>query len=205
MAARVLPATDEPVRTRVGARGTTFAFQEFMIVEGARGPIESVSFEGAEHARPTEQVLGALREADAVVIGPSNPIASIAPILAVPAMRDAVRAAPGPVVAVSPFVGGQVLKGPTLAFCEHAGIEPTAAGLLDAYEGAAGRHRGRRTGGRDPDAADRHAHGHARGAGAAGGRDRGLRPFVVILKRSCAPPRSSRSRASAPPSSAWAS
>ena len=133
--AAVLPATDQPVRTRVGARGTTFAFQEFMIVEGARGPIESVEFEGAEHARPTEPVLGALREADAVVIGPSNPVASIAPILAVPAMRDAVHAAPGPVVAVSPFVGGQVLKGPTLAFCEHAGIEPSAAGLLDAYEG----------------------------------------------------------------------
>lgn len=133
--ATVLPATNEPVRTRVGARGTTFGFQEFMIVEGARGPIESLEFEGAEHARPTEQVLASLREADAVVIGPSNPIASVAPILAVPAMRDAVAAAPAPVVAVSPFVGGQVLKGPTLAFCEHAGIEPTAAGLLDAYEG----------------------------------------------------------------------
>ena len=133
--AAVLPATDQPVRTRVGARGTTFAFQEFMIVEGARGPIESVVFEGAEHAHPTEQVMQALRDAEVVVIGPSNPIASIAPILAVPAMREAVRAAPGPVVAVSPFVGGRVLKGPTLAFCEHAGIEPSAAGLLDAYEG----------------------------------------------------------------------
>ena len=50
-------------------------------------------------------------------------------------MREALRAAPAPVVAVSPFVGGQVLKGPTLAFCEYAGIEPSAAGLLDAYEG----------------------------------------------------------------------
>jgi LPPG:FO 2-phospho-L-lactate transferase len=133
--ARVLPAADEPVRTRVGARGTTWPFQEFMIVEGARGPIESVTFEGAEHARPTEQVLGVLRQADAILIGPSNPVASIGPILAVPAMRDALRAAPAPVVAVSPFVGGQVLKGPTLAFCEQAGIEPSAAGLLQAYEG----------------------------------------------------------------------
>ena len=133
--ARVLPASDEPVRTRVGARGTTWAFQEFMIVEGARGPIETVTFEGAEHARPTAEVLDALREAEAIVIGPSTPVASIAPILAVPAMRDALRAAPGPVVAVSPFVGGEVLKGPTLAFCEQAGIEPSASGLLQAYEG----------------------------------------------------------------------
>jgi LPPG:FO 2-phospho-L-lactate transferase len=132
---RVLPATDEPVRTHVTARGAAFGFQEFMIVEGARGPIDDVEFRGAEHATPSPQVLDALREAECVVIGPSNPIASIAPMLAVPGMRQAVAAAPGPVVAVSPFVGGQVLKGPTLAFCEWAGIEPTAAGLLDAYAG----------------------------------------------------------------------
>lgn len=133
--AAVLPAADEPVRTRVTARGATFSFQEFMIVEGARGPIEGVEFRGAERATPTPQVLDALREAACVVIGPSNPIASIAPMLAVPAMRAALHEAPGPVVAVSPFVGGEVLKGPTLEFCVWAGIEPSAAGLLDAYEG----------------------------------------------------------------------
>lgn len=131
----VLPATDQPVRTYVTARGAAFGFQEFMILEGARGPIENVEFRGAEHATPSPQALDALREASCVVIGPSNPIASIAPMLAVPGMREALREAPGPVVAVSPFVGGQVLKGPTLAFCEWAGIEPTAAGLLDAYAG----------------------------------------------------------------------
>jgi len=135
VAASVLPMSDEPVRTRVTARGVTRPFQEFMIVGQAEGPIEDVELEGAEKARPTEQVLAALREAEAIVIGPSNPVASIGPILAVPAMRDALRAAPGPVVAISPFVGGQVLKGPTLAFCEQAGIEPSAAGLLDAYAG----------------------------------------------------------------------
>ena len=133
--AAVLPAADEPVRTRVTARGATFSFQEFMIVEGARGPIEGVEFRGAERATPTPQVLDALREAACVVIGPSNPIASIAPMLAVPALRAALHEAPGPVVAVSPFVGGEVLKGPTLEFCVWAGIEPSAAGLLDAYEG----------------------------------------------------------------------
>jgi LPPG:FO 2-phospho-L-lactate transferase len=133
--ARVLPASDEPVRTHVTALGRDWAFQEFMIVNRARGPIEGVTFHGAEHARPTEPVLDALREAEAIVIGPSNPIASIAPILAVPAMRDALRAAPAPVVAVSPFVGGEVLKGPTLAFCEQAGIAPTAAGMAEAYAG----------------------------------------------------------------------
>jgi LPPG:FO 2-phospho-L-lactate transferase len=133
--ARVLPAADQPVRTHVTALGRDWAFQEFMIVNRARGPVDGVAFHGAEHARPSEPVLDALREADAIVIGPSNPVASIGPILAIPAMRDALRAAPAPVVAVSPFVGGEVLKGPTLAFCEQAGIAPTAAGMARAYAG----------------------------------------------------------------------
>jgi LPPG:FO 2-phospho-L-lactate transferase len=133
--ARVLPMADEPVRTRVTARGRELPFQEFMIVEGARGPIEAVEFAGVAEARPTPAVLAAVAGADAIVIGPSNPVASIAPILALPDMRDALADAAAPVVAVSPFVGGEVLKGPTLAFCEQAGIEPRGEGLLTAYAG----------------------------------------------------------------------
>lgn len=134
--ARVLPMADEPVRTRVAVRGRELPFQEFMIVEGARGRIEGVRFDGVEQARATPEVLEAIESADAVVVGPSNPVASIGPILAVPGMRAALEGARAPVVAVSPFVGGQVLKGPTLAFCEHAGIEPSAAGIAAAYGGA---------------------------------------------------------------------
>lgn len=131
--ARVLPMADEPVRTRVAVRGRELPFQEFMIVECARGPIEAVRFAGAESARPTPEVLEAIERADAIAIGPSNPVASIGPILAVPGMREALADARAPVVAVSPFVGGEVLKGPTLAFCEHAGIEPSATGIAAAY------------------------------------------------------------------------
>lgn len=131
--ARVLPMADEPVRTRVAVRGRELPFQEFMIVERARGPIEAVRFAGAESARPTPEVLEAIERADAIAIGPSNPVASIGPILAVPGMREALADARAPVVAVSPFVGGEVLKGPTLAFCEHAGIEPSATGIAAAY------------------------------------------------------------------------
>ncbi len=86
-------------------------------------------------ATPTPEVLDALERADVIVVGPSNPVASIGPILALPGMRDAVRRAGAPVIAVSPFVAGDVLKGPTLAFCEHAGIAPNAAGIADAYAG----------------------------------------------------------------------
>lgn len=133
--ARVLPVADDPIRTRIGVRGRTLAFQEFMIVERAEGPIESVAFAGASEAEPAPEVLAALAEAEAIVIGPSNPVASIAPMLAVSGMRAALVGAEAPVVAVSPFVGGEVLKGPTLAFCAYAGIEPSARGLLDAYPG----------------------------------------------------------------------
>ena len=133
--ARVLPMADEPVRTRVTVEGSELGFQEFMIVRRAEGPLERVQFRGIESAGPTPEVLEALACADAIVIGPSNPVVSIGPILAVPGMRAAVARSPAPVVAVSPFVGGEVLKGPTGLFCEHAGIEASAAGLLHAYAG----------------------------------------------------------------------
>ncbi|HEX2160872.1 MAG TPA: 2-phospho-L-lactate transferase [Thermoleophilaceae bacterium] len=133
--ARVLPMCDEPVPTRIGVGGRVLPFQEFMIVEQARGPLESVAFDGVERARPTDEVLAALRDADVVVIGPSNPIVSIGPILALPGMREALIATPAPVVAVSPFVGGRVLKGPTELFCRFAGVEPSATGIAGLYAG----------------------------------------------------------------------
>jgi LPPG:FO 2-phospho-L-lactate transferase len=131
--AGVLPMCDEPVATLVTSRGRTLPFQEFMIVERAEGPVEGVEFRGVESARPTPDVLAALAEAEAIVIGPSNPVVSIDPILAVPGMREAVAGSLAPVVAVSPFVGGRALKGPTELFCEFAGIELSAAGIVGTY------------------------------------------------------------------------
>ena len=131
----VLPMCDTPVETWVKAAGGWNAFQEFMIVHGAAGPVEGVELRGIEAARPTPAVLDALAGAEAIVIGPSNPVISIGPILAVPGMRDALAAAPAPVVAVSPFVGGRAVKGPTESFCAHAGIEHSARGIAAAYEG----------------------------------------------------------------------
>ena len=80
-------------------------------------------------------MLSAIAEAEAIVIGPSNPVISIGPILAVPGMREALAAAAAPVVAVSPFVGGRAVKGPTESFCAQAGIELSAAGIVAAYDG----------------------------------------------------------------------
>ncbi len=131
--AHVLPMSDQPVSTWVGARGRKLPFQEFMIVERAEGPIQEVELRGLERAPPSDAVLQAIAGADAIVIGPSNPVISIGPILALPGMRETLRAAPAPVVAVSPFIGGRSVKGPTEVFCEHAGIEPSAAGVATAY------------------------------------------------------------------------
>jgi LPPG:FO 2-phospho-L-lactate transferase len=131
--ASVLPMCDEPVRTIVTAAGRERPFQEFMILDRAEPPIERLELRGIEGARPTPEVLGAVRAAEAIVIGPSNPVISIGPILALAGMRDALRAAPAPVVAVSPFVEGRAVKGPTEPFMEHAGLEPGARGVLAAY------------------------------------------------------------------------
>jgi LPPG:FO 2-phospho-L-lactate transferase len=131
--ARVLPMSDQPVSTWVGARGRTLPFQEFMIVERAEGPVESVELRGIESAAPSDAALQAIAEGDAIVIGPSNPVISIGPILSLPGMREALGSAPAPVVAVSPFVGGRSVKGPTEPFCEQAGIELSATGIARAY------------------------------------------------------------------------
>jgi LPPG:FO 2-phospho-L-lactate transferase len=131
--ARVLPMSDQRVSTWVGAAGRLLPFQEYMIVEGAPEPVEEVELRGLEHARPTNEVLAVLAEAEAILIGPSNPLVSIGPILALPGMREAVAGAPAPVVAVSPLVGGRSLKGPTEAFCVYAGIELSATGIARAY------------------------------------------------------------------------
>jgi LPPG:FO 2-phospho-L-lactate transferase len=131
--ARVLPMSDDPVRTWIRTTTGWQPFQEFMIRRRAEGIVEGLEFRGAEQARPGAAALAAIESARAIVIGPSNPLASIAPILAVPGIREALLAAPAPVVAVSPIVGGEVLKGPTAAFMAFAALECNADGVADFY------------------------------------------------------------------------
>jgi LPPG:FO 2-phospho-L-lactate transferase len=131
--ASVLPMSDDPVRTWVRTSEGWRSFQEFMIRDRAAGLVEGLEFRGAEQARPSEQALDAIARADAIVIGPSNPLASVAPILAVPGIREALAAARAPVVAVSPIVGGEVLKGPTAAFMAFAALDCSASGVADFY------------------------------------------------------------------------
>ncbi|MFL5828027.1 MAG: 2-phospho-L-lactate transferase [Thermoleophilaceae bacterium] len=132
--ARVLPMSDNPVRTFVRVHGEWRPFQEFMIQERGSEP-EDVDLRALERARPTPEVLEAIAGSEAIVIGPSNPVISIGPILEVPGMRDAIAASHAPVVAVSPFVGGHAIKGPTEAFCRMAGLTVGPLAVVEAYEG----------------------------------------------------------------------
>ena len=134
VAARVLPMCDQPVRTWVQAGGEWHPFQEFMIKLRGAAP-QAIELRGISDATVTPDVAEAIAAAEAIVIGPSNPVISIGPILEVPGMREALAAAGAPVVAVSPFVHGEVLKGPTDAFCRMAALGSGTPAIEKAYAG----------------------------------------------------------------------
>ncbi len=131
--ARVLPMSDARVRTSVLSGGEWLALQEFLIRRAGEGPVDGVELRGIEAAAPPPEALAAIASARAIVVGPSNPVISIKPILDVPGMRDALRASPAKVVGVSPVVAGAVVKGPTEPFMTWAGSELSAAGVARFY------------------------------------------------------------------------
>ena len=131
--ADVLPMSEQPVRTRVRTGGNWVGLQEFMVRLGASAPIEDIELEGVGEAPPAPEVLAAIEAADLIVIGPSNPVISIGPIIELRGMREALGAASAPVVAVSPIVGGAVLKGPTAACLAWMGLSADAAGIAAYY------------------------------------------------------------------------
>jgi len=136
--ARILPMTDAPVRTRVRTDDGWLDFQDYFVRLRQVPEVREIRFEGIEGAAPTGVVLDALERAEAIVIAPSNPLVSIAPILAVPGVTGALAAARTrgvPVVAVSGIVGGRALKGPADRMLASLGHEPTAVGVARGYAG----------------------------------------------------------------------
>lgn len=131
----VLPMTDDPVRTVVETEAGTLAFQEYFVRDQCRPVVRGIRYDDAAAARVTPQVMQALCAPDlaGVIICPSNPWLSIDPILAVPGMRDAVRASGAPVIAVTPIVGGKALKGPTAKIMAELGIAPDARSIASHY------------------------------------------------------------------------
>jgi LPPG:FO 2-phospho-L-lactate transferase len=138
---RLLPVTDDPVRTMLtltaatvlGPAGTEVAFQDYFVRLHHEVPVGAVRFAGAEYARPTTEVLEALREADLIVVSPSNPIVSIGPLLAVPGILDALTSRREDVIAVSPIIAGAALKGPADRLMQELGTEPSVAGVARLY------------------------------------------------------------------------
>jgi LPPG:FO 2-phospho-L-lactate transferase len=135
VSARVLPMSEDPVRTRVMTAVGRRDLQEYLILDGGQPEVLGVELDGVSKAEPTPEVVEAIRAADAIVIGPSNPVISIGPILAVAGIREAIAASRAPVVAVSPFVAGEVVKGPTERFMTALGRPVTAAGAASLYAG----------------------------------------------------------------------
>jgi LPPG:FO 2-phospho-L-lactate transferase len=126
---RLLPATDDPLRTWLDTPGGSFPFQEWFVARGHRDEVDAVRYEGAEAARPAAGVAEALENADLVAIAPSNPFVSIGPILSV--IRPLVRRA----VAVSPLIGGRAVKGPADRMLARLTGGTSAAHVAGCYEG----------------------------------------------------------------------
>ena len=132
---RVLPMSDDPVRTQIRSRGEWIDFQDYFVRQRCEPIAQEMRFAGADLARINPQVMEALKNRDlrAIVICPSNPFLSIAPILALPGMRDALHASGAPVIAVSPIIGGQAVKGPTAKMMKEFGLEASAAAVASYY------------------------------------------------------------------------
>ena len=131
--ARLLPATDDELRTFVVTPAGTFSFQEWFVARGHRDDVDAVEVRGV--ARPAPGVVDAIAAADLLVIGPSNPYVSVGPILAVPALREALERRRIPCVAVSPLVGGRAVKGPADRMLARLAGGTTPAHVASCYAG----------------------------------------------------------------------
>lgn len=137
IASQVLPMSDDSVRTMVGTPDGELSFQHYFVRERCVPKVTSLRFAGAEQAKPAEAVLRALASPalEAIVIAPSNPYLSIDPILALPGLRAGLRARGVPIVAVTPLIGGEAVKGPTAKIMRELGIEPTPLAVARHYGG----------------------------------------------------------------------
>ncbi|MEO8511794.1 MAG: 2-phospho-L-lactate transferase [Chloroflexota bacterium] len=133
IAARVLPATDDRLRTLLQTDAGELDFQTYFVAHRQADEVRGVRFDGIEAARPTAAVLSALADADLIVLAPSNPIVSIGPILEIQGMRQALASSPGRRIAVSPIISGRALKGPADRMLTSLGHEASALGVARLY------------------------------------------------------------------------
>jgi len=132
--ARLMPMSNDPVRTVVLSGCVRLGFQEYFVKRRATDEVTRVLFEGCDHAKPAPGVIEAINSAERVVVCPSNPILSINPILSVPGIRDALESTNGLIVGISPIVGGKAIKGPADKIMSSLGLEVSAFGVAKFYE-----------------------------------------------------------------------
>lgn len=131
----IVPMSDQPVRTVLDTDAGTLAMQEYFVRYRAEPAVRAIRYEGAEDAAPSPAFAAALRDATAIVICPSNPFLSVAPILAVPGVRGAIEERDAPRVAVSPIVGGDAVRGPAGKIMAELGATVSAVGVAREYRG----------------------------------------------------------------------
>lgn len=134
----LLPASNDPLATVFDTVDGTLSFQEYFVQHHHDLDVRAITITGAEDAKATPEVLAALRNADRLVIAPSNPLISIDPILQIPEIRDVVRERRGDVVAISPIVNGAALKGPADRLLRNLGYDATCEGVANFYQGLVG-------------------------------------------------------------------
>ena len=131
--AKLLPMCDERVETRIGTPDGEISFQEYFVKRRWAVEANRIVYKDAEKSRPASGVIEAIRDAQAIILCPSNPVTSIGPILAVPGIREAIRATRKPVIAVSPIIAGAPVTGPTDKLMRAAGAEPSVFGVAKGY------------------------------------------------------------------------
>lgn len=135
---RVLPMSNQPVRTKITIEGMgTLDFQDYLVRQRAQGVVRKIRLAGIGKARPAPGVLRSLRHSDAIIIPPSNPFVSILPIVKLPGVRRAIRESGAPVAAISPLIGGTPVKGPLDRMLAGTGHQVTSAGVAGLYRGLA--------------------------------------------------------------------
>jgi LPPG:FO 2-phospho-L-lactate transferase len=130
---RILPMSNSRVETRVGTPVGELSFEEYFVQRWYQDPVQSVRYAGASDAEPAPGVIDAIRGSEAVILAPSNPVSSIAPILAVPGIREALRESRARIAAVSPIVAGAAVSGPAGILMQAQGLPVSIAGVAEFY------------------------------------------------------------------------
>jgi len=130
---KLLPMSNQPVRTVIKTSQRIISFQEYFVKNRAQDEVRDIIYQGAEKAKPVSGILEILHSAKAIIIAPSNPLVSIGTILSIPGMNKALQTSPAKIAAISPIIGGKTIKGPAAKMMQEMGMEPSAFGVAEFY------------------------------------------------------------------------